>query len=44
VSSVIADLCIGKGLPFEDLGEVALKGFERPVRVHAVTWPIVAGS
>lgn len=36
VSNVVAELCIGKGLAFEDLGEVALKGFERPVRVHAV--------
>jgi len=39
VSSVIAELCIGKGLPFQDLGEVSLKGFERPVRIHAVEWP-----
>jgi class 3 adenylate cyclase len=39
VSGVIADLCIGKGLPFEDRGEVSLKGFDRPVRVHAVPWP-----
>ena len=39
VSSVIADLCLGKGLSFQDLGEVALKGFERPVRVHVVAWP-----
>ena len=39
VSSVIAELCLGKGLPFQDLGEVSLKGFERPVRVHAVDWP-----
>jgi class 3 adenylate cyclase len=39
VSSVIAELCIGKGLPFEDLGEVTLKGFDRPVKIHAVTWP-----
>ena len=36
VSNVVAELCIGKGLTFEDLGEVSLKGFERPVRVHAV--------
>jgi class 3 adenylate cyclase len=43
VSSVIADLCLGKGLPFHDLGEVSLKGFERPVRVHAVDWPGDAG-
>ena len=39
VSSVIADLCLGKGLMFQDLGEVSLKGFERPVRVHSVEWP-----
>lgn len=36
VSSVVADLCIGKGLGFEYLGEQRLKGFEQPVRVHAV--------
>jgi class 3 adenylate cyclase len=38
VSTAIADLCQGKGLRFQDLGEVALKGFERPVRAHAVEW------
>jgi class 3 adenylate cyclase len=36
VSNVVAELCIGKGLTFHDLGEVALKGFIQPVRVHAV--------
>ena len=36
VSNVVAELCIGKGLAFEDLGEISLKGFERPVRVHAI--------
>jgi class 3 adenylate cyclase len=36
VSNVVAELCIGKGLTFQDLGEISLKGFERPVRVHAV--------
>ena len=36
VSNVVAELCIGKGLAFEDLGEVSLKGFERPVRIHAI--------
>jgi class 3 adenylate cyclase len=39
VSNVVAELCIGKGLAFRALGEVSLKGFERPVRVHAVEWP-----
>jgi class 3 adenylate cyclase len=36
VSNVVAELCIGKGLAFADLGEVSLKGFSRPVRVHAI--------
>jgi class 3 adenylate cyclase len=36
VSNAVAELCIGKGLTFVDLGEVSLKGFDRPVRVHAV--------
>ena len=36
VSTAIAELCIGKGLSFQDLGEVSLKGFERPIRVHAI--------
>lgn len=39
VSSVVAELCLGKGLPFKDLGDVFLKGFSRPIRVHAVEWP-----
>ena len=38
VSNVVAELCEGKALPFENLGEVALKGFDHPVRAHAVTW------
>src|SRR2546421_1339573 len=39
VSNVVAELCIGKGLLFRPLGEVSLKGFDRPVHVHAVEWP-----
>lgn len=39
VSNVIAELCIGKGLSFRPLGEVSLKGFDKPVQVHAVEWP-----
>ena len=39
VSNTVADLCIGKGLVFRPLGEVSLKGFGEPVRVHAVEWP-----
>jgi class 3 adenylate cyclase len=38
VSTAIAELCIGKGLLFEDLGEVDLKGFGHPVRAHAAAW------
>jgi class 3 adenylate cyclase len=38
VTNAIAELCIGKGLLFEDLGELALKGFGNPVRAHAAAW------
>jgi len=38
VSNAIAELCIGKGLSFEDIGEVTLKGFDSPVRAHAAGW------
>jgi class 3 adenylate cyclase len=38
VSSAIAELCLGKGFSFEDLGEVTLKGFGSPVRAHAAAW------
>ena len=36
VSDLVAELCVGKGLTFQDLGEVSLKGFDRPIRVHAI--------
>lgn len=36
VSNAIAELCIGKTIAFEDMGEAQLKGFTRPVRVHAL--------
>ena len=36
VSNVVAELCLGKGLRFRDMGEVTLKGFEQPVRAHSV--------
>ena len=36
VSSVIADLCIGKGLKFHDAGDAHLKGFEAPIPTRAV--------
>jgi class 3 adenylate cyclase len=38
VSNAIAELCAGKGLSFEDVGEVSLKGFNSPVRAHAAAW------
>jgi class 3 adenylate cyclase len=38
VSNVVVELCLGKNLAFRDLGEVALKGFQNPVRAHAVSW------
>jgi class 3 adenylate cyclase len=38
VSNALAELCLGKGISFQDLGELALKGFDRPVRAHAVLW------
>ncbi|HET7176233.1 MAG TPA: nickel-binding protein [Gammaproteobacteria bacterium] len=34
VSNAVAELCLGKGLAFRDLGTVSLKGFEQPVHVH----------
>lgn len=36
VSNTVAELCLGKGLAFKDLGAVSLKGFDQPVRVHTV--------
>ena len=36
VSNAVAELCIGKSLPFRDLGAVTLKGFEQPVHVHCI--------
>ncbi len=38
VSNVVAELCLGKSLPFKELGDVSLKGFSRPIRVHVVEW------
>jgi class 3 adenylate cyclase len=38
VSNVVAELCVGKGLAFDDRGDVMLKGFDSPVRVHGVNW------
>lgn len=44
VSNAVAELCLGKGPMFVDLGEVSLKGFDRAVRVHAVEHSSQAAS
>jgi class 3 adenylate cyclase len=44
VSNVVAELCAGKILAFQDLGEVSLKGFDQPVRAHAVVWTSEASA
>lgn len=36
VSNAVAELCMGKKLPLRDIGGLTLKGFEEPVRAHAV--------
>lgn len=38
VSNAVAELCMGKGVAFMDLGALSLKGFAQPVRAHAVQW------
>lgn len=38
VSNVVAELCEGKMFPFQDLGDLKLKGFDHPVRVQEVSW------
>jgi class 3 adenylate cyclase len=37
-SNVVRELAAGKGFLFADTGDVALKGFEEPVRVYEVRW------
>jgi class 3 adenylate cyclase len=37
VSTSVVEQCKAAGLGFQDIGEVVLKGFERPVRAHAVS-------
>ncbi len=38
VSNVVRELVAGKGFLFSDIGEVAPKGFEEPVRLYEVHW------
>ena len=37
-AQVVFDQCDGKKLPFLDLGEVTLKGFDQPIRVYELNW------
>jgi class 3 adenylate cyclase len=37
-SNVVRELAAGKGFLFSDRGDVALRGFEDPVRLYEVTW------
>jgi len=37
-SNVVRELAAGKGFLFGDIGEVALRGFEDPVRLYEVRW------
>ena len=38
VTNAVVELCLGKRFVFEDVGELPLKGFDRPIRAHAVVW------
>lgn len=38
VANVVAELCLGKRFTFRDRGEVSLKGFGSPMRIHEVDW------
>jgi len=38
VASAVPELCVGKGLAFEEVGELTLKGFDQPMKAHRVPW------
>ncbi len=38
VSAVVRELCIGKNLPFNSVGDQSFKGFDEPVPVFEVPW------
>lgn len=38
VAQVVHDLCLGKQIPFADLGEMTPKGFDHPVKLFEVLW------
>ena len=37
-SNVVRELAAGKGFLFADRGDVALRGFEDPVRLYELRW------
>ena len=37
-ANVVKELCAGKQIRFNDVGAVALKGFDDPVSLHEVIW------
>ena len=37
-ANVVRELAAGKGVLFSDLGDIALRGFEDPVRLYEVRW------
>ena len=41
VTSVVQKLCMGKKLPFSDLGETTLRGFDEPEFLHEVIWQAI---
>ncbi|MEX2247554.1 MAG: nickel-binding protein [Dehalococcoidia bacterium] len=44
ISNVVRELCLGKSFVFEDQGDVALKGFDQPFRIHEVRWKEPTGA
>ena len=38
VSSAVREVCLGKGLRFEDKGLIEVKGFDEPIHVYEVIW------
>ncbi|MBA2564786.1 MAG: DUF4242 domain-containing protein [Gemmatimonadetes bacterium] len=38
VANVVRELCLGKSFQFQDLGEIPLKGFTEPFRLHEIVW------
>jgi class 3 adenylate cyclase len=38
MDEIVREQCSGAALPFSDLGEVTLRGFDRPVKAYEVQW------